>query len=265
MAFATMDDVVSAAAQSVLMHRTASRTAVAAMLTAVHDLAGNPGAGALSAGNTANGVVPTDATTGFPLINAFGGGATGVLRGVEFNSTVAGQIVLYDRLFHAGAYAFNASTTLASQPSFSGRVPNGTDFTGLELWVEAVTAFTGNLSIAVTYTDQSGNTAHTTGTIATGIAPILGRIIPLPLAAGDSGIQKIESVTATVASAGTFNLVIARRLATMRVRVANDSEKWDFARTSMKQVFDTSAICMAIQPDSTATGLPFALIDIANH
>lgn len=263
MAITTLDGLIAAARQRVLWQK-ATVTSVAAMIQAVHQASGNPGAATLSAGNTANGAVPTDTTTGFPLINAFGGSAKGYIRGVQFSNSVASNLILYDRLFHAGAYAFNANTTLASQPSYSGRVPGGTDYTGLELWLEAVTAFTGNISVAVTYTDQSGNAGHTTGTVATGIAPILGRIIPLPLAAGDSGLQKIESVVATVASAGTFNLVVVRRLLTMRVPLANFSDQWGFDRTGLPEVFDTSALCLAVQADSTATGTPFVEIDLVN-
>lgn len=264
MAITTLDGLIGAARQKVLYQKTASVTSVAANIQAVHQAAGNPGAATLSAGNTANGAVPTDATTGFPLINAFSGGATGYISGIQYTNSVASNLILYDRLFHAGAYAFNASTTLASQPSYSSRVPGGTNFTGLELWVEAVTAFTGNLSIAITYTDQSGNAAHTTGTVATGIAPILGRIIPIPLAAGDSGIQKIESVTATVSSAGTFNVVVVRRLATLRVNGANIGGQLGWDTTGLPEVFADSALCLAVQPDSTASGLPSVIIDISN-
>jgi hypothetical protein len=264
MAITTLDGLLAAAKQGIVYNKTASVTAVAANIQAVHQAAGNPGAATLNAGNTANGAVPTDATTGFPLVNTFGGGATGYLAGLEYLSSVASNLILYDRLFHAGAYAFNANTTLASQPSFASRVPGGTDFTGLELWIEAVTAFTGNMSIAVTYTNQSGTAGRTTGTVATGIAPILGRIIPLPLQAGDSGIQQINSVVATVATVGTFNVVVVRRLATMRVNAANMGNTWGPEKTGMPVVFDTSAFCLAVQPDSTATGLPFVAFDVVN-
>jgi hypothetical protein len=264
MAITTLDGLIAAARQHVTYLKTASRTSVAGIPFAVHDLAGQPGAATLAVGNTANGLVPDDTVAGFPLVNTFGGGATGYLVGAQFSNSVAGNLIIYDRLFHAGAYAFNAATTLASQPSYSARVPGGTDFTGLELWIETVTAFTGNMSIAVTYTNQSGTAARTTGTVATGVAPTVGRIIQLPLQAGDSGIQKIESVTATVATVGTFNVVVARRLATLRIPVANGADQIGFDRVGMPQVFDTSAICMAVQADSTSTGLPFLRAEIRN-
>jgi hypothetical protein len=262
MAIATLDGYIAAVKQRIQWVKTTSRTSVAVYPESVFDVAGNPGAGVLAIGNTANGLVPDDTVAGYPPVNTFGG--LGYISKVEFGSTIACWFDLYDRLFAAGAYPYNANVTLASQPSYSGRVPGGTDFVGLQLWVEAVTAFTGNMSIAVTYTNQAGATGHTTGTIATGIAPILGRCIQLSLATGDSGLQKIESVVATVATAGTFNLMVLRPLWSGRVTVANGGDVHDLLRTGMVQIFDTSALYALIAADSTATGIPELAIEVAN-
>jgi hypothetical protein len=266
MAITTLDGLIAAARQRVLIQKTASMTATTGgLLHAVHHLAGNPGAGTLSAGNTANGVVPTDATSGFPAIGTFGGGATGYISRIQASNSVLSTLVIYDRLFHCGAYACpQTRLVLASQPSYSTRVPGGTDFTGLELWVEGVTAVTGNMVITVEYTDQDGNAGATTGAISTGIAPILGRMINIPLAAGDSGVQKIEAVTCATSTAGTWNLVVMRRLATVRIPVAGFSDILGWDRTGLPQIFDNSALCIAVAPDSTATGLPMVMFDVVN-
>ena len=264
MAITTLDQYIAAASQRVTINKTGSVTAVALMSTQVLQAAGNPGAGTLAGTNTAAGVVPDDTVAGFPSINAFGGGATGYIAGISFGGTVASRISLFDCLFKAGAYAFNAATTLASQPSYSARVLGGTDFTNTEIWIEAVTAFTGNQSIAVTYTNQSGTTGRTTGTIATGVAPIVGRMLQLPLQAGDTGVQKIESVTSTVSTVGTFNVLVLRRLWSGRVIAANFGDAHDFLKTGMPQIFDTSALMAVVQPDSTATGLFELVAEIVN-
>jgi hypothetical protein len=65
------------AAQRVRQLKTATRTSVAAIPFSVFDLAGDPGAGTLAGTSTAVGVVPTDATAGAPLINAFTGANKG--------------------------------------------------------------------------------------------------------------------------------------------------------------------------------------------
>lgn len=264
MAISTLDDYLAAASQRVTFCKTASRTSIAAIPFSVFDLAGNPGAGTLAVGNTANGIVPTDATNGYPLINAFGGGNTGYLAGIQFGSTVACRMTLFDCLFSAGAYAFNANTALTSQPSYSGRVLGGTDFTNTEIWLEAVTAFTGSQTITVTYTNQAGTAARTTGTIATGVAPTIGRMLQLPLAAGDTGVQKIESVVSSVSTVGTFNVHVMRRLWQGRCRIVNDGSAHDMLTTGLPQIFDTSALRLVITADSTATGIPELQIEIIN-
>lgn len=264
MSITTLDQLIAAPKQKIPYTKTASRTSVAAISFSVFDLAGSPAAGTLAVGNTTTGIVPTDTLVGYPVINTFAGGTTGYLSGVHFASTVASRITIFDCLFSAGAFAFNAAVTLSSQPSYAARVPDGTDFKGTEIWLEAVTAFTGNQSIAVTYTNQDGVAGRTTGTIATGVAPIVGRMLRLPLQAGDTGAQKIESVTSTVSTVGTFNVHVMRRLWTGRVRSANDGDSHDFLKTGLPQVFDTSALRFVVTADSTATGIPDLLLDIAS-
>jgi hypothetical protein len=264
MAITTLDGWIAAPKQKIAITKTASRTTIANIPFSVFELAGNPGAGTLAGTSTAAGVVPTDATTGVPIINAFGGSATGYLGGIQFQNSVACWIEVHDVLFKAGAYAFNAATTLAAQPSFSSRVPGGTDYNETELWMETVTAFTGNQSIAVTYMNQAGTTAHSTGTIATGVAPTLGRMLKLPLQAGDTGVQKVEVVTSTVSTVGTFNILVTRPLFRGRINIVNGGDVYDFLRTGTPQVFADSALMLIVQADSTSSGLPSILLDIVN-
>lgn len=268
MAITTLDGFIAAAKQLVPYYKTATMTTVALRYFTCHDEAGNPGAATLNVGNTANGLVPTDATTGFPVINAFGSGASGYLAIVNFNNTVATNLLLYDRLFHAGAFSFNANVTLTAQPAFSGRCPDysgGANWgAGNEIWLEQVTASTGTQSVAVTYTNQAGVTGRTTGVFSVGAAFTVGSMIKLPLQAGDSGVQKIESVVGTVATAGTFNILVARPLWMARVPVANGGDVHGIDRTGMPVVYADSALALATQPDSTSAGLPSLHLTIAN-
>lgn len=264
MAWATLNDFIVSAKQYLSLAKTATRTTVAAAWFTVFDLAGNPGAGTLAGTSTTAGVVPTDATAGFPAIDAFGASATGVLAQVDYGSSVACRMKLFDCVFKAGAYAFNAATTLSAQPSYASRMPGGS-YKDTQIWVECVTAFTGNMSVAVTYTNQDGVTARTTGTVATGVAPTVGRLIQLPLQAGDTGVQKIESVTATVATVGTFNVLVLRPLWSGRVRVANDGDVHDLLKTGMPQLFADSALMLAVSADSTSSGIPELELVIANN
>ena len=196
MAITTLDQLIAAAKQRVPIKKTSARTTIANGWFSLFDVAGDPGAGTLAGTSTTTGVVPSDATAGTPIINAFGGGNTGYLQNVEYASTVACRLMIYDLLWKGGAYAFNASTTGQTPASYSARVPGGTDFTNTEIWVEQVTAATGNQAVNVTYINQSGTTGRSTGAVGIGAAPTLGRMWPLPLAAGDTGVQGVTGVVA---------------------------------------------------------------------
>jgi hypothetical protein len=262
MAIATLDGFIAAAKQYCSHVRTATRTTVATAWFGLLDLAGNPGAGVLAGTSTAAGVVPTDATAGFPTLDAFGGGATGYLCQVDYGSSVACRLKLSDMVFKAGAYAFNANTALTGQPSYSGRMPGGS-FGDTQLWIEAVTAFTGNLTVNITYTNQAG-VAGKVATLATGTALTVGRRMLVPLAAGDTGIQTITNVAGSVATAGTFNVLVLRPLWSGRVRSANDGDVHGLDKTGMPQVFADSALDLMVAADSTSSGIPELEYVIAN-
>lgn len=215
MAITSLEDYRKAVKQNLLLDKTNRAGTNSTRWFTLWDGTGTPGAATLSPGNTANGLVPDDTSTGAPSIIAYNGTLYLTRAEVWAGQTSTGvgtnRIIIYDRLFHAGAYAFNANTALTSQPSYGSRLPN-TDYHGTQIWIEAVTDFTGNPSFAVTYTDQDGHAGHTTGTIAGPTSMRQSEMCQLPLAAGDYGVQKIESVVGSVASAGTFNVVVVRPL-----------------------------------------------------
>lgn len=262
MTITTFDGLLGSAKQYISLAKTASRTTIATGRFSLTDLAGNPGAGVLAGTSTAAGIVPTDATAGMPTINAFGGGATGYLAQVDFGSSVASRLRISDMLFKAGAYAFNANTALAGQPSFSSRLPGGV-YEDTQIWIEAVTAFTGNPTFTITYTNQSG-TAGRTATLAAGLAPTLGRRMQIPLQAGDTGVQTITNVAATVATVGTFNVLVLRPLWGGRVKIANDGDVHGPDKTMLPVLFDNSALDLMVAADSTSSGIPEIEFVIAN-
>jgi hypothetical protein len=266
----TLDQYQGSAKQSLIFRKTASRTTVANAWFSVFDLAGEPGAGTLAGASVAAGVVQDDSIAGYPVINAFGGSAIGRLSQLEFGSSVACRIRLYDRLWLGGAYPFNAAQAVTPS-SYASRVTlrnpatdtDVVDYKNLELWVEQVTTATGNQAVNVTYTDDTGATGHTTGAVGVGSAPTVGRCWQLPFAAGDRGIQAVTNVAGSVASAGTFNVMVLRFLRSMRVKIANDGDLYDILKLGA-QIFANSAIYMLISADSTSTGVPDLEFEVAN-
>lgn len=259
MAISTLDQYIGSTKQNITWNKITTRTTVASQPFSIFDIPGNPGAGSLAIVNAANGTVPTDATAGYPIINTITG--TGYLSKVTFACPVTCRLAIYDRVFAAGAYAFNADTTLTSQASYVSRMPNS-DYKGTELWIEAVTAFTGNQTVQINYLDQDGN-AGDTGAFATGAAPIVGRMMRIPLAAGDSGISRIDRVRSSVATVGTFNVCVMRKLWEGRVIVANGGDLHNLYKTGMPQVYDTSALFIVMTADSTSSSNPTVDMEIA--
>ena len=252
MSITTLDGLIAAIKRKVIYQKTAVRTSVSNIPFSVFDLAGQPGAGNLAVGNSGAGIVPTDTATGYALLAP--SVATLYVNIVQTRSSVSGWIDLYDCLFSAGAYSFNAAVTLSGQPSYAARVPNG-DYTGTELWLETVTAFTGNQSVAIAYLDQGG-ASGTTGTVATGVAPTVGRMFQMPLAAGDSGVSRVDSVTSTVSTVGTFNVHVLRHLYGARINQNGVGVVDGLLTTGLPWIYDTSALRIVVTPDATSTGLP---------
>jgi hypothetical protein len=261
MSISTLDGYIGSAKQMVIQKKTASITSVGQMITSVFNQNGLPGAGTLAGTNATTGVVPDDTTTGCPIINAFTG-TKGYITRVNGFGSVAGSILLVDILLKMGTFAYNAAVTGLTSADISSRVPaNG--WSGLEIWLEQVTAMTGNQTIAITYIDGADQ-ARTTGSIATGVAPIVGRCFRMPLAAAGVGVKTITGVTSTISSAGTFNVLIVRPLINMRIPLAGYSESRDLYGTGMPEIYANSALAVYSRPDSTASGTPEFEIEIAN-
>lgn len=271
MTITTEQQLLSAAegAQPVYFLKTAGRSSSAGIWTSHFDIAGLPSAGTLAGTSTTQGVVPDDTTVGCPAIEAFGSGLTGYITSAELHITTVGngngtRLLVADLLFKSGAHTFSAADTLASQPSYSARVPN-LDYKGLQIWIECVTAITGAQSIAITYTNQDGVTGQTTGTV-TGFptGALVGRMLCLPLAPGDTGVQKIESVTSTVSTVGTFNVLVLRPLVTMRGPASGAGVVYlGPDQTCLPIVFATSALYFPYSADTGTTGIVEIVLQIA--
>ncbi len=266
MAITTRDGLVAAvaASQDISFYK-ASMTSAAGFWSSLWAEAGFPAAGSLSVGNTANGLVPTDATAGAPLIDAFTGD-TGYIGAFGGLSSATGSLVLYDRIFHAGSFVMSALTTLnlASQPSYAGRVP-GSNWKECEIWIEVNTVFSASaVTLQVNYQDGN-NTAQNTVVTGSLTGYPTKRMFPLALA-NNTGVQRINSVTiAGATNTGTFNIVVLRRLVRVSVPSANIGEpRLDFFRTGGQTIFADSCLALMWLGTGTSSGTVFADCQLIN-
>jgi hypothetical protein len=264
MAITTLDQFIGAEKQRIEYTKTAAVTTIGATWYTMFDQAGVPGAGTLAGTSTTTGVVPTDATAGCPTIKFSTG--NGYLGAVEFSNSVACRIRVYDLLWKGGAYAFNAATTGNTPTSFLSRISGGTaaDTAGqTEIWVETVTAATGNQTWNVTYNDETG-TSSTTGAVGIGAAPTIRRCWQLPLAAGDKGVSGITGVTGGTGTVGTANILVLRPLWQGRCNIANDGDVHGLDKTGMPVIYSDSALFVLIAADSTSSGIPSLEMTVVN-
>ena len=254
MAITSANAYVAAARQRIVINRTQNLTSATNSFQSVSTLAaaGNPGAGNLAIGNTTSGVVFDSTTAGAPSIKAFGSGATGYLQCATFRPDRICAATLYDRVYGLGAITSAVGTiTFSSQPSFSSRAPDG-NFGQFELWIEwATTPSAGSLIGTITYTDGAGTAGvvtpqfQATGNISAGAVT--------PLAMLSNGVQKVESITVTTASAtGNFNILVVRRLAEFDIRVANAAQTLDWDSIGANEVSSSACLAVAVHQDGLA-------------
>jgi hypothetical protein len=267
----TRDGLVAAiaGAQDLIIQK-ASITTVANQWSSLLAAVGNPGAGSLTVGNTANGLVPTDSLPGAPLITDFTSGNQGYITGLDAKNTVISTMRIYDRLFHVGSISALtlATTTLATVPSYLGRVPTvQSGGRGLELWLEVNAAISATATtVTVSYTNEAG-VAGRTATLEANISGLIAASMrPFRLQAGDKGVRSVESITVggTVATSGTFNVVVCRPLGDHNILAPSLSEpRQDAFRAGMPQVYQDSCICAMILTQGTASGILYYDLDIA--
>lgn len=151
------------------------------------------------------------------------------------HAQLVGNFELIDVLWYNTGIV--VTTTTAQTITMGGALPardlNGsTNGAGIQAALLTTTANTNAAAIANTtlsYTDQDGNAGNTaTFSALVGfqapIAPVIGTWMPFTLAAGDSGIRSVQSITlGTSYGAGALSLILYRRLAMEGVSVANTS------------------------------------------
>lgn len=175
-------------------------------------------------GMPAKGAVPTTAaipdrtTQGAIPFTAPTGGRDKHLIGTSITPLTAGVYLLYDRLFHIGGLsaASTASQPIQGSPATPALTRN-TGGAGNIAFYEIYTVIgTTSTTLTMTYTNQGG-TGSRTSTINIGATNFreVTRMQRIPLAAGDFGIQSIQSIqlTASTTAAGNFGITIAQPLA----------------------------------------------------
>jgi len=192
----------------------AGATPVVGQFTSLWTFNMMPGGQGAAPGSTARN--PTRTTPGALGQSDPTGGRQKYIAGAVSTATTSGVQIWYDRL--ADISGLNA-TTITAQNTTGLAVSRytGAASAGNQIWIEIFTIIgTTATTISATYTNQAGTSGRVTPLVVFGGTNRreATRIIVMPLAAGDTGVRSVESVTvtATTGTAGNFGVVIARPL-----------------------------------------------------
>lgn len=215
------------------------------------------------------GNVPTSATLGaLSLWNPATAGDTQHFVRADVLSTVAANtLLMYDRIFEVNKTMNSTATeTVTGVPTRYQATTNTDDAAdGNFVFFEVQTALPATAhNWNMVYTDHNAATGNALPTLTGNASAIINRLDhPVgqwfaPLASGDVGIQKIESVTCSaLVASGAIAVVIGHPIAFLPMPVANMSTIIDGINTAfnLTRIFDNAALAFLeiIKPATTAT------------
>ena len=171
-------------------------------------------------------------------------------------ATGAGTLIIYDRLCHMGGLS---GTTLGNQivsASASTRY-TGSMSAGNQIYVNIYTAIGNAVRINATYINQDGITMITPSASFGGVGlKEVDRVINLPLASGDTGVQTVNSIilSATTVTAGNFGVFIGHPIVVVPLAIPCIASVRDtiFGVPSLPQIFPDACLAMLWLANSTA-------------
>jgi hypothetical protein len=237
-----------------------SVTMSAGNLATLWATAGQPGVGTYP-GTPLTARVVNSSTTGAIIFNNPTAPATLHLLKWRMSGTNApNTFLLVDRLLDYATISAT-STSLQSMDN-TATLSRYTTGAGVQMWAEITTTFGGtSVTVTVTYTNQAGATGRTTTftTPVSGGVPALAHTVGffVPLAAGDTGVRKIESVQLSASTgAGVFAMALGMPFEDLPIATANLSVERNFVlhTPGMQQIVDNAALMFLFRSGASSTG-----------
>lgn len=188
-----------------------------------------------------------------------GGGRQLWLTGGVANMSQAGVIMIYDRLLHVSGLSGTSTSpqTVQGSPA-SPALTRYTDGVGNIAFAEVYTAIgTTGTTVTIDYTDQGGNTGQTSTAASIGGTGLREgqRMIPIPLATGDTGIQAINTGTlaGSTTTVGDWGITIIHPLAYAVIPLANTPVVFDLLTSGQgfPEVKTDACVCAAFLCSTT--------------
>ncbi len=260
MAIVSLDQLLAASNQLKSFGKVSMTAKAAGTFQSLWTAAGLPAAGANPASLAM--VIPTSATAG---ALRFENPATGLsyISKISSSQQTIGTLILYDRIAHSSGLNGTLTTAQAVNGAALTRHTTGED---VELFLEVYAATGATASnVTISYTNSAGVAGRTTPAIAMQVTPVAGQMLPIPLQAGDTGIQSVQSVTlsASTATAGNFGITLVKRIAEIPITVAGTGVVLDPFALGFPKIEDNACLSMMVVTSTTSTGFVTGTINIA--
>lgn len=195
--------------------------------------------------------VPTNTTNGGMKQADPGGAREKWLSASAGVASATGTLIIYDRLLHiSGLDATNTATQ-----AVGGALTRYTSGAGNQIWVEIYTQIgaTGTTAV-VNYTDQAGgaSVSPSFNIGATGLREAQ-RMIPVPLASGDTGVQGVVNVDllATTGTAGNFGITVVHPLVVLPIATVAVGSIASFMDGPFVEIETDACLCLMFIPAGT--------------
>lgn len=258
MAFTTFDSVALGALPGREFVKAATPTLVAGRPHSLFYLAGIPGAASAPSPGLA-GAALTSYTGQLPYTNPTGGNECRLAR-LQAGATIAGQLLLCDRLWHnSGITITSTGAQTVNSVAWPARDADGSTNGNQVLIGVEVSAATGagTPTLTVGYTNSAGTASRTaTNIIATVASSAIGAFYPIGLQAADVGVRSIQTYQQSATwTSGTIHLVAYRVLARLELPVAQTPNAIDPLTGLLPKAYDNTVPFLIFIPATTTASV----------
>ena len=189
-------------------------------------------------------------SAGFPALPNPSTGQSSHLAQAHVNASVRGVLEVYDVLGIWRSLANGANTTTGLSVPAGPDPRNYDGGRGVEMFIHMASdsGVTGSIAFAYTNSDGVGSRATTFNFPVTQYNG--GTLLPVGLAAGDEGVRSVQTATRTGTLPNGMGIVLARRIAAISSRDANEGAGLDYTQLGLANVPANAALGFVFTPAS---------------
>jgi hypothetical protein len=259
MAITTLDGVLGGMQAPQPFAKAVTGTMVAGRAWSTWSLGGYPAAGSFdstlagvalsSSSSLVSGQIPFyNPSSGYTYLSRFAASAT-----------IAGTLVLCDRLWHNGGFTITStgSQTVTSATFPARDLDASTNGRGVFVGVEVSVATTTNApTLTMTYVNSTntGGSRTSTNLFATAASSAVGSFYMMGLQSGDLGVRQVSTLTLSASwTAGTINMVAYRPIAYLPLTAALVPNAIDALTGGLPRLYDGTVPFLLFIPSTTTT------------